>query len=107
MYISLFAMALLDKSAAEGTWQEMCDNDWQGLQTLLGQKVLSATHTEQFDKEMIAEGISRVRLLAATWQHEACFEHAISQCRHLSNLHFQLSTQLFWSIYQTHSRLPV
>ena len=49
-------MALLDKSAAEVTWQKLCDNDWQGLRTLLGQKVLSATHSEHFN----AEGVSQV-----------------------------------------------
>ena len=56
----LFAMASLDKSAAEARWQELCNDDWQGLRTLLGQKVLSASHSEHFDTEMTAEGVSQV-----------------------------------------------
>ena len=53
--------------AAEASWQELCQNDWQGLRTLLGQKVLAATHSQQLGAEKPAEGVSQVRLLVAPW----------------------------------------
>lgn len=62
------------EGAAEASWQELCKNDWQGLRTFLGQKVLAATH-KHLGTEQTAEGVSQVRLLAATWadKHDMCF----------------------------------
>ena len=46
--------------AAEARWQELCKNDGHGLRTFLGQKVFSATHNDQIDTEMTAEGVHLV-----------------------------------------------
>ena len=62
MQIASCAMTSLGRpgDAAEARWQELCRNDGQGLRTLLGQKVSSATHNNQTDTEMTAEAVSLV-----------------------------------------------
>lgn len=51
--------------ATDSRLQDLRRNDWHELRTLLGQKVLSATHNELLDVERTAKSISQVHLLVA------------------------------------------